>query len=153
MADKEVTMTGGRGLQPHPPGSREKFWLLWARRRAMIQAIHDPVAAAKYGEGARQATQRIQDERIAELERVITWAWEGELGDLWRWADRVDQQLLVRQLEDLALIQADDCRVGSGKWLALEGVMGMLGGLRDWLDGRGEEKKKERKQRCPKPEV
>jgi len=111
------------------------------------------VAAAKYGEGARQATQRIQDERIAELERVITWAWEGELGDLWRWADRVDQQLLVRQLEDLALIQADDCRVGSGKWLALEGVMGMLGGLRDWLDGRGEEKKKERKQRCPKPEV
>jgi len=116
-------------------------------------SIHDPVAAAKYGEGARQATQRIQDERIAELERVITWAWEGELGDLWRWADRVDQQLLVRQLEDLALIQADDCRVGSGKWLALEGVMGMLGGLRDWLDGRGEEKKKERKQRCPKPEV
>jgi len=153
MADKEVTMTGGRGLQPHPPGSREKFWLLWAPRRAMIQSQYDPVAAAKYGEASRQATQRIQDERIAELERVITWAWEGELGDLWRWADRVDQQLLVRQLEDLALIQADDCRVGSGKWLALEGVMGMLGGLRDWLDGRGEEKKKERKQRCPKPEV
>jgi len=142
MADKEVTMTGGGGLQPHPPGSKEKFWLLWAPCRAMIQAIHDPVAAAKHGEGMRQATQRIQDQRIAELDIAIQYAWEGELGDLWRWADRVDQQLLGRQLGDLALIQADDCRMGSGKWLALEGVMNMLGSLRDWLDGRGGKGKK-----------
>lgn len=100
----------------------------------MIQSIHDPVAAAKYGEGMRQATQRMQNERIALLELDIQYAWEGELGELWRWKEKVDQLLLAQQLEYLALIQADDCREGSGKWLALEGVMNMLGGLRDLLD-------------------
>ena len=122
------------GLRKHPAGSKEKFWGLWAHRRAMIQAVHDPVAAARYGEGMRQATQRIQNEAIARLELDIQYAWEGELGELWRWADRVDLGLLGEQLDRLAIVQAEDPLVETPKWQALEGVLNLLGGLRDWLE-------------------
>jgi len=78
--------------------------------------------------------QTDQHRELWNLEKEIEWLWQGELGELWRWKEKVDQLLLAQQLDDLALIQADDCREGSGKWLALEGVMNLLGGLRDWLE-------------------
>lgn len=122
--------------KPKPlPGSREAFLNLWGPRRAAIQALHDPVACRSRGmHGLAEVVQQTQNMAMKIMDQDLEWAWTGELGKLWQWAQRVDLELLREQLDELARIQADDCRTGSRKWEALEGVMGMLGELRDVLE-------------------
>lgn len=124
------------GLKKPQLGSRESFDRLWARYRGAIQASTDPVALRMQGLGmlADQA-QQLQNARIRNLGEAIDYAWQGQLGDIWRFLGKIDRRLLEKQLGDLALIQADDCRAGSGKWQALEGVMNLLGSLGDLLRG------------------
>lgn len=119
-------------------GSRARFGLIWGMVRARIQARHDPVAASRWGEGMRQRVQEDQDREMRRLEEEIEEIWQGELGRLWQWKERVDWGLLREHVAGLAQMQADDLRPGSKKWEIVEGVIGMLGELGDAVgqDGR-----------------
>ena len=124
------------GLKKPQLGSRAGFDRLWARYRAQIQSDYDPVAAGiRFGSASREAMLASQRKQLTGLDRAIDAAWQGQLGDIWRFLGKIDRRLLEKQLGDLALIQADDCRAGSGKWQALEGVMNLLGSLGDLLRG------------------
>lgn len=122
-------------LNPKPnivPGSREDFLNLWGSRRAAIQALHDPVACRSRGmHGLAEVVQQTQNMAMKIMDQDMEWVWAGELGKLWQWAQRVDLGLLREQLDELARIQTGP---GALKWEALEGVMNMLGELRDLLE-------------------
>ena len=86
----------------------------------------------------RQRAQEDQDREMRRLEGEIEEIWQGELGRLWRWQERVDWGLLDKQVEGLIQMQADDLHPGSRKWEIVEGVIGMLGELGDLeADGEG----------------
>ena len=126
------------GLKRPPIGSRAGFNRLWDRQRAQIQSDYDPVAAGiRFGSASREAMLDVQRKQLAGLDRTIEATCQAPLGEIWRWLGRVDRRLLEEQLADLALIQADDLRAGSGKWETVEGVMNLLGSLGDLLRGLG----------------
>lgn len=125
-------------LNPKPnivPGSREDFLNLWGSRRAAIQALHDPVACRSRGmHGLAEVVQQTQNMAMKIMDQDMEWVWAGELGKLWQWAQRVDLGLLREQLEGLETIQAEHCSPNGYNWQILEGVMNMLGELRDLLE-------------------
>ena len=126
---------GGLGADPKTLTCQEKYRRLWVDRRGEIQTKYDPVGYRRRGlEGLAQETQRLQDVMMHAMEEDMEWVWQGDLGKLWQWSQRVDLGLLAKHLDALAMIQADDCREGSMKWQTLEGVMGMLGELRNLLE-------------------
>jgi hypothetical protein len=81
--------------------------------------------------------QQLQNARIRNLGEAIDYAWQGPMGEIWRFLGKIDRRLLEKQLGDLALIQADDLRKGSKKWETAEGVMNLLGELGDLLRRTG----------------
>lgn len=138
-------MTNPMATKPKPkpiPGSREDFLNLWGSRRAAIQAQHDPVACRSRGmHGLAEVVQQTQNMAMKIMDQDMEWVWAGELGKLWQWAQRVDLGLLREQLEGLETIQAEHCIPNSYNWQILEGVMNMLGELRDLLEkGKGGDK-------------
>lgn len=126
------------GLKKPQLGSRAGFDRLWARYRAQIQSDYDPVAAGiRFGSASREAMLASQRKQLTGLDRAIDAAWQGQLGDIWRFLGKIDRRLLEKQLGDLALIQADDLRKGSKKWETAEGVLNLLGELGDLLRRTG----------------
>ena len=124
------------GLKKPPLGSRESFDRLWASRRAEIISVHCHVAASiRLGAAAREEALERQRQALRAVDSEVDRTWQGPMGEIWRWLGRVDRGLLEEQLAELALIQADDLREGSGKWQAVEGVMNLLGSLGDLLRG------------------
>ena len=124
------------GLKKPQLGSRAGFDRLWSRRRAEIISVHCHIAASiSLGSAAREDALEKQRRALQALDSEVERAWQGQLGDIWRFLGKIDRRLVEEQLGDLALIQADDCRAGSGKWQALEGVMNLLGSLGDLLRG------------------
>lgn len=130
------------GLKKPQLGSREGFWALWARRRAEIISVHCHIAASiSLGSAAREDALEKQRRALQALDSEVERAWQGPLGEIWRFLGRIDQGLLEKQLGDLALIQADDLRKGSKKWETAEGVMNLLGELGDLLRRSAQEQR------------
>lgn len=131
------------GADPKTLTCQEKYRRLWVDRRAEIQTKYDPVGYRRRGLGGlAQETQRLQDVMMQAMAEDMEWVWQGDLGKLWQWSQRVDLGLLAKQLEVLAWAEIHKielyAKLANGELMgvtdALEGVMNMLGELRDLLE-------------------